>query len=108
MRSGIISYLVPVSSFTPVIIIELVPAPVIIAPIELRKFAKSTISGSFAAFRITDVPSTTEDAIIAFSVAPTLGKSRIVSHAWSLSAVAFKNPFSITIFTPKFDNAKIC
>ena len=39
----------------------------------LMKFCKSTISGSRAALWITVVPGSSTAAIMAFSVAPTLG-----------------------------------
>jgi CHASE2 domain-containing sensor protein len=55
------------------------PAPLILAPIRFKKFCKSTISGSRAAFRIIVVPGTVLAAMIRFSVAPTLGKSNSIS-----------------------------
>ena len=48
-----------------------VPAPEILAPQVLRKFARSTICGSRAAFSITVVPSAMTDASMMFTVAPT-------------------------------------
>ena len=50
--------------------------PLISAPIDVRYVARSTISGSIAAFSITVFPLANVAAIIMFSVAPTLGKSR--------------------------------
>ena len=54
----------------------LLPAPCILAPILFRKLAKSTISGSIAAFIIWVSPSASVASNITFSVAPTLGKSK--------------------------------
>ena len=53
-----------------------VPAPRTRPPMQLMKFCTSMISGSRAALRITVSPSATAAAIIRFSVAPTLGRSR--------------------------------
>ncbi len=47
-------------------------------PIPHRKSAKSIISGSLAAFSIVVVPLARHAAIIRFSVAPTLGKSKYI------------------------------
>ena len=49
------------------------PAPLILAPQEFRKSARSAISGSLAQFSKTVVPFATDAASIAFSVAPTDG-----------------------------------
>lgn len=46
IRSGIIWYWVPWSFFFPVICRVLVPAPSILAPHDIKKFARSTTSGS--------------------------------------------------------------
>jgi len=43
-----------------------------------KKFCKSIISGSLAAFVIVVFPSAKQVASIAFSVAPTLGKSKSI------------------------------
>ena len=55
---------------------ESVPAPLMSAPMELRKLARSTMCGSLAAFSMVVVPSARLAAIIRFSVAPTLGTRR--------------------------------
>ena len=69
--SGITVCLHPFRLPTPSIIISLVPAPFILAPIEFKQFVKSIISGSFAALNILVLPFAKEAAIIIFSVAPT-------------------------------------
>ena len=76
MRSGITVCTAPFNSLTPSIRITSVPAPRILAPILFKKVAKSTISGSSAAFSMIVFPSAKVAAIITFSVAPTLGKSK--------------------------------
>lgn len=53
--------------------------PMMFAPIAFRKFCRSWISGSRAAFVMVVVPSARTAAIMMFSVAPTLGKSRWIS-----------------------------
>ena len=76
IRSGMIWWIVPCSLLTPSIRIASVPAPITLPPISLMKLAKSTISGSFAAFSIIVVPFASAAAVMMFSVAPTLGKSK--------------------------------
>ena len=77
------------SSFsTPVIFMVLVPAPLTFAPILFRKLARSTISGSSAAFSMVVVPSASTAAIMMFSVAPTEGKSRYILLPDSFCAAA--------------------
>ena len=49
MRSGMTECSAPCSSFTPSMMMRRVPAPSIFAPMALRKFARSTTSGSAAA-----------------------------------------------------------
>ena len=75
--------------FIPSITISLSPAPVTFAPIFTKKFCKSTISGSLAAFFIIVVPSPYTEANIIFSVAPTLGKSKVISLLNILSQLHF-------------------
>ena len=76
IRSGITVWIAPCRDSTPSIRITFVPAPRIFAPIAFKNVAKSTISGSSAAFSITVLPLAIEAAMITFSVAPTLGKSK--------------------------------
>ena len=85
-----------------------VPAPLTSAPISFRKLAKSTISGSSAAFSIIVVPSASTAAIIIFSVAPTDGKSKYNLDPTNLSALASTKPWSITISAPKALNPFKC
>jgi hypothetical protein len=49
-----------------------VPAPLILAPMAIRKFARSTTSGSRAAFSSTVSPSASVAAIMRFSVPVTV------------------------------------
>ena len=65
-------YSEPFSSLTPSIVKVSLPAPVILAPILVKQLARSTISGSRAAFSMTVVPSAKAAAIIKFSVPVTL------------------------------------
>jgi hypothetical protein len=55
-----------------------VPAPLMRAPIALRQLARSTTSGSCAAFSITVVPWARAAAIIRFSVPVTVTRSRLM------------------------------
>ena len=76
IRSWTTEWFAPCIFSTPLIIIVSVPAPLTFAPILFRRFAKSTISGSRAAFSSVVVPSASVAARIRFWVAPTDGKSR--------------------------------
>ena len=90
-----------ISLSTPSISSLLVPTPVIFAPIFIKKLHKSSISGSFAAFSKIVFPLALTAAIIIFSVAPTLGKSRtIFPPIKPFSVVASTYPCSIFIFAP--------
>ena len=57
---------------TPSMTIRSVPAPLILAPMAIRKFARSTTSGSRAAFSSTVSPSASVAAIMRFSVPVTV------------------------------------
>ena len=72
IRSAITVCSAPCSSRTPSITIRRVPAPSIFAPIRIRKFARSSTSGSIAAPSITVVPGTSTAAIIRLSVPSTV------------------------------------
>ncbi len=63
-----------------------VPAPVIFAPTVFKNLARSTTSGSRAAFLIMVVPSAQAAAIIKFSVPVTVIASNTI-------VVPFKRPF---------------
>ncbi len=76
IRSGQTEYSHPCNSSTPCTIMRSVPAPSIFAPILMSIFAKSTTSGSRAAFSMMVVPSAKVAAIIAFSVPPTVTISK--------------------------------
>ena len=73
MRSGITVCSTPCSSLTPSITMRRVPAPEIFAPIELRKFARSSTSGSAAADSMMVMPSASVAAIMTLSVPSTVG-----------------------------------
>ena len=70
--SPITEYLVWFKDSTPIIWHVLFPIHLIFAPPELRKFVKSLISGSIAQFFRVVLPLARQEAIIVFSVAPTL------------------------------------
>ena len=72
IRSGTTLCSQPVKRSTPSMTIWSEPAPVIFAPILLRKSAVSTISGSRAAFSMIVVPFASVAAIMIDKVAPTL------------------------------------
>ena len=76
------------------------PAPVIIAPIWPSISARSEISGSRAALSITVMPLASTAAIRMFSVAPTLGKSRLICAPRSSVASPTTDPCSISIRAP--------
>ena len=65
-----------------------VPAPTTMAPMRLRKAARSAISGSRAALSMTVVPLASTAASSRFSVAPTLGNSSTMRAPNSSSARA--------------------
>ena len=96
------------SSFTPCILILSVPAPMMFAPILLRKFARSTICGSFAAFSIVDVPSASTAASIAFMVAPTDTMSRYIWLPFSFLAFTSIFPCSASTVAPSCSKAFMC
>ena len=52
------------------------PAPVIFAPMEMRKSARSTTSGSQAALSMTVMPTASVAAIIKLAVPKTVGPTR--------------------------------
>ena len=81
----------------PSMVIVLVPAPAMTAPISTSMAARSEISGSRAAFSMTVVPLARTAAIRMFSVAPTLGKSNAMSAPSSESASPTTAPCSISM-----------
>ena len=86
--SGIIVYVPPWRLSAPFILTESVPAPRTSAPIEFKKFAKSTICGSLAAFSMTVLPRAMDAARIIFIVAPTETLSRYIRVPCSLPSIA--------------------
>ncbi len=73
IRSGMMVCSTPCSFSTPSMVTRLVPAPSILAPIELRKLARSTTSGSQAADSMMVVPLARTAAIMRLSVPRTVG-----------------------------------
>ena len=84
------------------------PAPLIFAPIAFRQFARSTTSGSLAAFSMTVVPSASVAAIIRFSVPVTVTRSMTRRVALSLRAVAWMYPPATWTSAPIFINPSMC
>ena len=73
IRSGITVWCPPCSSGTPVITSRGVPIPLIVAPMPTRKLARSSTSGSQAAFSMTVFPSARTAAHMTLAVPVTLG-----------------------------------
>ena len=107
--SGTTEYVAsPFNSLTPFIFITSVPAPRISAPMVFKKFATSTICGSFAALSIVVVPSASTDASIAFIVAPTETTSMYIDVPTIFLAFAVTFPCATTTLAPRASNALIC
>ncbi len=87
-RSGTTRCTAPPSSTTPSISIRAVPAPWIRAPMAVSSVARSTTSGSRAAFSMTVVPSASAAAIMRFSVPVTVTRSVVIRAALSRLARA--------------------
>ena len=84
--------------FTPVIVIVSVPAPLILAPMLFKKSAIFTISGSLAALNILVWPLALTAANIMFIVAPTEGKSKVISAPFSSRAsIIYLSPSIFTV-----------
>ena len=97
------------SSETPSISITGEPAPEILAPISFSRFARSTISGSRAALSIVVTPLAKTDAIIRFSVAPTLAKLRVtVAPVSPCGALAWMLPCLTSNSTPSASRPRMC
>ena len=106
-RSGITVWSTGANPSTPWISIVGVPTPSIRAPIPLRKSARSTSSGSRAAFSITVVPRAATAAISTFSVAPTLGKSRLTTAPRRPDVSPTRNPCSDENRAPIFSSPRM-
>ena len=98
----------PFNSFTPLIFIVSVPAPLISAPIEFKKLATSTMWGSFAQLSKIVVPSASVAASIKFIVAPTEIISKYIFAPVSFSAVAIILPWVISTVAPNDSKPFIC
>ena len=88
--SGITSWKQLCKYFTPVMVMVLVPAPLIFAPILFKNVATFTISGSAAALSMIVLPLALTAASMMLIVAPTLGKSRYILLPFNLSASIIK------------------
>ena len=73
-----------------------------------KKFCRSIISGSLAAFVIVVVPLANTLASIAFSVAPTLGKSRSIFSPFIFSALHSMFPWFWFASIPSFSKLFRC
>src|SRR5262245_32681782 len=107
-RSGITECSTASNPSTPSISIVGVPTPCTRAPISTRNSARSTSSGSRAAFSITVVPRAATAAIRTFSVAPTLGKSRFTTAPRSPLVSPTRNPCSEENVAPIFSRPLMC
>ena len=108
MRSGMGVYSTPRSFLTPSMTIVALPAPRTFPPMRLMKFCKSTISGSFAALRMTVFPSALTEASMMFSVAPTLGQSSTISAPTVRPQVQSMYPPPSSMCTPSLRSPFRC
>jgi hypothetical protein len=88
MRSGMMRWVAPCRRSTPRMRITSVPAPLIWAPMLTRHWARSTTSGSRAAFSMIVSPSARQAAIIRFSVPVTVTMSVNRRAPFNLLALA--------------------
>ena len=98
----------PDSFSTPFIFIKSVPAPRMSAPIAFRKFATSTIWGSFAALSIVVVPLASTADNITFIVAPTDTISIYIELPINLSAFACIVPLPTDTVAPRVSKPFMC
>ena len=89
-------------------VILLVPAPSIFAPMPCKQAARSTTSGSCAAFSMAVVPFASVAAIIRFSVPVTETVSMNMCAPCNLFAVALMYPSSRSISAPIAISPSIC
>ncbi len=108
IRSGITGYVAPCSCSTPWIVMMSVPAPSTFAPIAFRQFARSTTSGSRAAFSMTVVPSARQAAIMRFSVPVTVTRSITRRVPFRRFERAWTYPCSIVISAPSACRPLMC
>ena len=107
--SGTTEYVaLPVSFFTPLILITSVPAPRMSAPIVFKKLATSTMWGSLAALSIIVVPSARTEASITLIVAPTETTSIYIEVPTNFDALAVIFPWVVSTFAPKASKPLIC
>ncbi len=89
IRSGITLNSAPCNDCTPSIVMTSVPAPYIFAPMAIKQWARSTISGSRAAFSRMVVPAAKVAAIIRFSVPVTVTISNTMRAPCNVLATAW-------------------
>ncbi len=100
MRSGSTRCSAPPSRSTPSTVMTVLPAPEMRAPMRLRKAARSTTSGSRAAFSITVVPDARVAAIMRFSVPVTVTVSSTMRAPRRRPAVATMLPLRTSTCAP--------
>ena len=100
IRSGMMVWVAPPRRGTPSMTMRSVPAPSMRAPIAVRQRARSTISGSRAAFSSVVVPCASVAAIIRFSVPVTVTTSNTKRVPMSRLARALMYPCSRSISAP--------
>ena len=86
IRSGMTSIRARSKRSHPSIVMVSVPAPIISAPIAFRNAANPEFLAHLPHYMIVVDPSARTAAIIIFSVAPTLGKSKMISAPCSFCA----------------------
>ena len=108
MRSGTTVWVTARRRSTPSTVMVEPPAPSTSAPMRFRKAARSAISGSRAALSITVVPLASAAAIKRFSVAPTLGYSRMTRAPSRRSARPSMYPWLAVKVAPSSFRARRC
>ena len=107
IRSEITVWQAPCSASTPLTVITSVPAPSMIPPIAIKQRAKSTTSGSRAAFSKTVIPRARTAAINRFSVPVTVTVSNNIRAPLSppRPTVALIYPF---VYNYVYENLRRC
>ena len=108
IRSAMTLCVAPCRASTPSITMRSVPCPLIRAPILMSSSAKSTTSGSRAAFSKTVWPCASTAAIIKFSVPVTVTMSVRITAPCSRLAFATTKPCSMRISAPSAAKPRMC
>ncbi|CFN70142.1 Uncharacterised protein [Bordetella pertussis] len=108
MRSAMTSWRAPCSRATPSTTMRSVPWPWMRAPILMSSSARSTTSGSRAAFSSTVWPSASTAAISRFSVPVTVTMSVRIEAPFRRVARATTKPCSISISAPSAASPLMC